>query len=210
MVWDHRSGHLAKCGDCATVNGRYTDRSGRNLVINPHVARSRARSLLCSHPPAPVRARRRSPSPRAAGVDHLDAMPSRNVGETSFDDDCQAVSMDMGLLEAPDTIVEPLFCGQLELSEPKCILHHMRPLKCVAFEGTLTGRRFYGCPVQENGVNYGVVEWVDGPWPPVLQRCLDKLWEMFHEQNCGRVLDKEKFEKELAKLKTENDKLSME
>ncbi|KAE8793736.1 hypothetical protein D1007_31571 [Hordeum vulgare] len=113
-------------------------------------------------------------------------MPSRNVGETSSDDDCQAVSMDMGLLEALDTIVEPLFCGQLELSEPKCILHHMRPLKCVAFEGTLTGRRFYGCPVQENGVNYGVVEWVDGPWPPVLQRCLDKLWEMFHEQNCGR------------------------
>ncbi|KAE8790467.1 hypothetical protein D1007_35238 [Hordeum vulgare] len=33
---------------------------------------------------------------------------------------------------------------------------------------------------------------------------------MFHEQNGGRVLDKEKFEKELAKLKTENDKFSME
>ncbi|KAE8802574.1 hypothetical protein D1007_21603 [Hordeum vulgare] len=76
-------------------------------------------------------------------------MPSWNDGEMSSDDDCQAVSMDMGLL-------------------------------------------------------------VDGPWPPVLQRCLDKLWEMFHEENCGRVLDKEKFEKELAKLKTENDKLSME
>jgi hypothetical protein len=75
--------------------------------------------------------------------------------------------------------------------------------------------------MQENGVNCGVVEWVDGPWPPVLQRCLSKLWEMFHEQNCGRVLDKEKFEKELAKLKseherelaklrTENDKLCIE
>ncbi|KAE8804234.1 hypothetical protein D1007_19808 [Hordeum vulgare] len=62
----------------------------------------------------------------------------------------------------------------------------------------------------ENGVNCGVVEWVDGPWPLVLHRCLDKLWEMFHEQNYGRVLDKEKFEKKLAKLKTENDKLSME
>ncbi|XBI47738.1 hypothetical protein VPH35_111619 [Triticum aestivum] len=44
---------------------------------------------------------------------------------------------------------------------------------------------------------------------------------MFHEQNCGRVLDKEKFEKELAKvkskherelakLKMENDKLCIE
>ncbi|KAF7104069.1 hypothetical protein CFC21_104996 [Triticum aestivum] len=86
----------------------------------------------------------------------------------------------------------------------------MRPVKCVAFEGILTGRRFYGCPVQENGVNCGVVEWVDGPWPPVLQRCLSKLWEMFHEQNCGRVLDNEKFEKELSKLRTENDKLHIE
>ncbi|XBJ15772.1 hypothetical protein VPH35_007570 [Triticum aestivum] len=86
----------------------------------------------------------------------------------------------------------------------------MRPIKSVAFEGIVTGRRFYGCPVQENGVNCGVVEWVDGPWPPVLQRCLCKLWEMFHEQNLGRVLDKEKFEKELAKLKIENDKLCIE
>ncbi|VAH53428.1 unnamed protein product [Triticum turgidum subsp. durum] len=60
--------------------------------------------------------------------------------------------------------------------------------------------------MQENGVNCGVVEWVDGPWPPVLQRCLCKLWEMFHEQNLGRVLDKEKFEKELDKVKTEHDR----
>ncbi|KAF7084147.1 hypothetical protein CFC21_087826 [Triticum aestivum] len=64
--------------------------------------------------------------------------------------------------------------------------------------------------MQENGVNCGVVEWVDGPWPPVLQRCLCKLWEMFHEQNFGRVQDKEKFEQELARLKTENDKLCIE
>nr|XP_045089622.1 uncharacterized protein LOC120974276 [Aegilops tauschii subsp. strangulata] len=125
------------------------------------------------------------------------------------------------LQEEPDTTVEPLFCGQLELAHPKCILHQLRPIKRVAFEGPVTGRRFYGCPVQENGVNCGVVEWVDGPWPTVLQRCLCKLWEMFHEQNFGRVQDKQKFEKELARLKseherelaklrTENDKLCIE
>ncbi|XBJ10299.1 hypothetical protein VPH35_015191 [Triticum aestivum] len=135
-------------------------------------------------------------------------MPSWNDEETSSEEECEVVSMDMGLMEEPDTIVEPLFCGQLELVHPKC-LHQMRPIKRVAFEGP------------ENGVNCGVVEWVDGPWPPVLQRCLCKLWEMFHEQNLGRVLDKEKFEKELAKLKseherelaklkTENDKLCIE
>ncbi|VAH85914.1 unnamed protein product [Triticum turgidum subsp. durum] len=129
-------------------------------------------------------------------------MPSWNDEETSSEEECKVVSMDMGLIEEPYTIVKPLFYGQLELAQPKCILHQMRPIKRVAFEGI------------ENGVNCGVVEWVDGPWPPVLQRCLSKLWEMFHEQNCGRVLDKEKFEKELAKLKCEHErelaKLKME
>ncbi|XBI59926.1 hypothetical protein VPH35_040915 [Triticum aestivum] len=148
-------------------------------------------------------------------------MPSWNNEETSSEEECEVVSMDMGLMEEPDTTVEPLFCGQLELAHPKCILHQLRPIKRVAFEGPVTGRRFYGCPVQENGVNCGVVEWVDGPWPTVLQRCLCKLWEMFHEQNFGRVQDKQKFEKELARLKseherelaklrTENDKLCIE
>ncbi|XBJ18650.1 hypothetical protein VPH35_009767 [Triticum aestivum] len=136
-------------------------------------------------------------------------MPSWNDEETSSEEECEVVSMDMGLMEEPNTIVEPLFCGQLELAQPKCILHQMRPIKRVAFEGI------------EMGVHCGVVEWVDGPWPLVLQRCLSKLWKMFHEQNCVRVLDREKFEKELdklkseyerelAKLKIENDKLCIE
>ncbi|VAH55026.1 unnamed protein product [Triticum turgidum subsp. durum] len=121
-------------------------------------------------------------------------MPSWNDEETSSEEECEVVSMDMGLMEEPDTTVEPLFCGQLELAHPKCILHQLRPIKRVAFEGP------------ENGVNCGVVEWVDGPWPTILQRCLSKLWEMFHEQNIGRVQDKEKFEKELARLKSEHDR----
>nr|XP_040244171.2 uncharacterized protein LOC109755418 [Aegilops tauschii subsp. strangulata] len=87
----------------------------------------------------------------------------------------------------------------------------MKPIKCVAFEVTLTGRRFYGCPVQQSeGVNCGVTEWVDKPWHPILQNCLSRLWDMYHEQNCGRVVDKQKYEKHLAKLKTENDKLCIE
>ncbi|XBI90756.1 hypothetical protein VPH35_028306 [Triticum aestivum] len=77
------------------------------------------------------------------------AMPSWNDEDTSSEDECDITSMDMALWETPDTTVEPLFCGQLELSEPTCMMHHMRPIKCVAFEGTLTGRRFYGCPVQQ-------------------------------------------------------------
>uniref|UniRef100_A0A8I6XLA5 Uncharacterized protein n=1 Tax=Hordeum vulgare subsp. vulgare TaxID=112509 RepID=A0A8I6XLA5_HORVV len=98
-------------------------------------------------------------------------MTSWNNEETSFDEDCEAINMDMGIFlqEEPCTIVET-----------------------------------------ENGVNCGVVEWVDGPWPPVLHICLSKLWVMFHEWSYGRTLDKEQFEKQLAKLKAENDKLSME
>lgn len=87
---------------------------------------------------------------------------------------------------------------------PKCMLHKLRPKKCVAFEGTHTGRRFLVCPVK-GGVNYGVVQWVDAPWPIILQNCLNKLWGMFHEQNCGRVTEKLAYEKNLAKMKKHYD-----
>nr|XP_020189097.1 uncharacterized protein LOC109774742 [Aegilops tauschii subsp. strangulata] len=136
-------------------------------------------------------------------------MPTWNDEETSSEEECEVVSMDMGLMEEPATTVEPLFCGQLELAHPKCILDQMRPIKRVAFEGPVIGRRFYDCPVQENGVNCGVVEWVDGPWPTVLQRCLCKLWEMFHEQNFGRVYQKQVEEEELEKKKKELEEKAM-
>ena len=48
-----------------------------------------------------------------------------------------------------------------------------------------------------------MVEWVDAPWPDILQRCLARIWDMYHEQNLGRVQDKEAHEKEVAKLKKE-------
>lgn len=52
------------------------------------------------------------------------------------------------LQETPDTVVDPSFCGPVLESEPKCMLHSKRPKKMVAFEGTLTGRRFLGCSEQ--------------------------------------------------------------
>ncbi|KAE8789295.1 hypothetical protein D1007_36546 [Hordeum vulgare] len=79
----------------------------------------------------------------------------------------------------------------------------------VAFEVSLTGRRFLGCPVhQDEGVNCGVVEWVDAPWPDILQRCLGRLWDMYQEQNFGRVKDQQAHHKEVVKLKKEIDFLS--
>nr|XP_040245688.1 uncharacterized protein LOC109767644 [Aegilops tauschii subsp. strangulata] len=123
-------------------------------------------------------------------------MPAWNDEESS-DEDINMVSMDPQLFETPDSVVEPSFCGSYTESEPTCMMHHQRPKKMVAFEGALTGRRFLGCPMQQDiGVNCGVVEWVDGPWPEILQRCLTRIWDMYHEQNLGRVNDKQAHEKE--------------
>ncbi|VAI81220.1 unnamed protein product [Triticum turgidum subsp. durum] len=110
----------------------------------------------------------------------------------SSDEDINMVSLDQQLFETPDTVVEPSFCGSYTESEPTCMMHHQRPKKMVAFEG----------------VNCGVVEWVDGPWPEILQRCLTRIWDMYHEQNLGRVNDKQAHDKEVAKLQKEIDFLS--
>ncbi|VAI51009.1 unnamed protein product [Triticum turgidum subsp. durum] len=112
--------------------------------------------------------------------------------EDSSDEDINMVSLDQPLFETPDTVVEPSFCGSYTESEPTCMMHHQRPKKMVAFEG----------------VNCGVVEWVDGPWPEILQRCLTRIWDMYHEQNLVRVNDKQAHEKEVAKLQKEIDFLS--
>ncbi|KAF7018693.1 hypothetical protein CFC21_031951 [Triticum aestivum] len=115
-------------------------------------------------------------------------MPSCNDEESSDEDTCM-VSMDPQIFETPDSVVDPSFCGSYTESLPTCMMHHQRPKKMVAFEG----------------VNCGVVEWVDGPWPEILQRCLTRIWDMYHEQNLGRVKDKQAHEKEVAKLKKEID-----
>ncbi|XBH56731.1 hypothetical protein VPH35_078484 [Triticum aestivum] len=112
-------------------------------------------------------------------------------------------------METPDSVVDPSFYGSYTESLPTCMTHHQRPKKMVAFGGALTGTRYLGCHVQQDvGVNCGVVEWVDGPWPEILQRCLARIWDMYHEQNLGRVKDKQAHEKEVAKLKKEIDFLS--
>ncbi|VAI08761.1 unnamed protein product [Triticum turgidum subsp. durum] len=135
-------------------------------------------------------------------------MPSWYDEESSDEDICM-VSMDPQLFETPDSVVDPSFCGSHTESLPTCMMHHQMPKKMVAFEGALIGRRFLGCLVnQDEGVNCGVVEWVDGPWPEILQRCLARIWDMYHEQNLGRVKDKQAHEKEVGKLKKEIEFLS--
>ncbi|XBJ10494.1 uncharacterized protein [Aegilops tauschii subsp. strangulata] len=137
-------------------------------------------------------------------------MPSWNDGDESSDGDIMGGNlMDMEYFDTPDTVPEPLWCGAPMEEVAKCTLHQMMPRKCVAFEGDNARRRFYGCPVQ-GGVNYGVVKWVDPVHPDILKNCLIKLWELFHEQNLGRIQDKNAYDAELAKLKKEKDHLCEE
>ncbi|KAF7062649.1 hypothetical protein CFC21_069226 [Triticum aestivum] len=139
-------------------------------------------------------------------------MPSwPNSNETSDADDDEYMdeysSMQMEYFQTADTVIDPSFSGLVVESDRRCILHRQRPGRFVAFKGTDTGRRFIGCATTD-GVNCGVLEWVDAPWPVILQRCLTKLWDMYHEENLGRVQDKEAHEIEAEKLKKELDSLA--
>nr|XP_040245346.1 uncharacterized protein LOC120964612 [Aegilops tauschii subsp. strangulata] len=59
----------------------------------------------------------------------------------------------------------------------------------------------------QDGIDCGVAQWVDAPWPSILQRCLEKIWEMFHEENHDRMIDHEKYKKELEKVNKQLDTL---
>ncbi|KAE8783340.1 hypothetical protein D1007_43243 [Hordeum vulgare] len=109
-------------------------------------------------------------------------MPSWKEEESSDEDICM-VSMDEQFFETPDTAVDPSFYGSFPESEPTCMMHHERPKK------------------MDEGVNCGVVEWVDAPCPDILQRCLGRLWEMYQEQNFGRVKDQQAHDKEAINKK---------
>ncbi|KAF7099773.1 hypothetical protein CFC21_101369 [Triticum aestivum] len=129
----------------------------------------------------------------------MPAWPNNN--EMSDDDDeymSEFSSMQTKYFQTPDTVIDPSFCGLMTESERRCILHRQRPGKFVASEGTDTGRRFIGC----------ATEWVDAHWPVILQRCLSKLWDMYHEQNLDRAEDNEAYGIGVAKLQKELDSLA--
>ncbi|KAI4977920.1 hypothetical protein ZWY2020_014474 [Hordeum vulgare] len=131
-------------------------------------------------------------------------MSSWNDGEERSEE--EFVGMDMELWENLETTVDASLCGKASDPTIKCRLHLAPCSKYVAFEGIHTGRRFYGCGVQD-GIDCGVSEWVDAPWSGVLQRFLMKVWEMFHEENHGTMLDHQAHQEETAKLKQVLDSL---
>lgn len=110
---------------------------------------------------------------------------------------------------APETFVDPTFCGLATGSDERCRVHHIEPVKCVSFQGTNTGRRYYLCSVENQATNCGFHSWVDGEWPEQLQNALEKLWGMYHASNNARIEEKiqhAKFVQEIAADKTSLEK----
>ncbi|XP_066360009.1 uncharacterized protein [Miscanthus floridulus] len=46
-----------------------------------------------------------------------------------------------------------------------------------AWGGKHTGRRFLGCPMQDEADQCQFIEWLDEPWPERVQACLKELWK---------------------------------
>nr|XP_020154944.1 uncharacterized protein LOC109740313 [Aegilops tauschii subsp. strangulata] len=131
-------------------------------------------------------------------------MSTPKFGEEGRKEGLNFLELDFDFYENPDTIEDRDFCGK-ELDRPLYyVLHDTKPLRCVAFEGSDTGRSFYGCAVKRD-MNCGVVEWVDHPWPIIMQRCLLKLWGMLHESNDDRQAKNE----EISRLKMDIEQVNL-
>nr|XP_045090311.1 uncharacterized protein LOC109784521 [Aegilops tauschii subsp. strangulata] len=114
-----------------------------------------------------------------------------------------------GLNQVPFFLEDPDYKG-LELDLIVLCEKHGKPSeRLVAFEGTMTGRRFLACAEPDyiklfynvllllstwlckfsEGQNCGFVQWVDEQWPPTMENALLKLWSMVEESKSARVND---------------------
>ncbi|CAM0904083.1 unnamed protein product [Alopecurus aequalis] len=102
---------------------------------------------------------------------------------------------------APDTVDDPAFFGLATDCSELCRVHQLQTRRCVAFEGTNTGRRFL--PVE----NCGFVTWIDGEWPEPAKNALGRLWAMYEESNTARIDDRIEHGKFLKDLSDEKNKI---
>nr|XP_051216402.1 uncharacterized protein LOC127334007 [Lolium perenne] len=152
-------------------------------------------------------------------------MPSWHDGSTSSERLPEFNDIDY----APDTTEEPTFHGLAVGSGERCRVHNLEPVRCVAFEGTNTGRRFYLCSIEnieymeycsmiyiislivfifmQHVLNCGFHAWVDSEWPEPLQNALKKLWEMYYSSNSGRIDDKLEHARFVEELVVEKNKI---
>ncbi|VAI91724.1 unnamed protein product [Triticum turgidum subsp. durum] len=107
--------------------------------------------------------------------------------ETSEDSVMNISSSCDGIIKLPATMHDPNFNGTD--TDVNVLCEHRKPAeRFVAFEGMHTGRRFLGCAKKE-GINCGVVQWIDFEWPDSMEKALAKLWNMYEEIKSARTND---------------------
>ncbi|VAI10671.1 unnamed protein product [Triticum turgidum subsp. durum] len=107
--------------------------------------------------------------------------------ETSEDSVLNISSSYNGIIKLPATMHDPNFNGTD--ADVNVLCEHGEPAeRFVAFEGMHTGRRFPGCAKKE-GLNCGVVQWIDFEWPDSMEKALAKLWDMYEEIKSARTND---------------------
>ncbi|XBJ10928.1 hypothetical protein VPH35_015696 [Triticum aestivum] len=123
--------------------------------------------------------------------------------ETSEDSVLNISSCD-GIIKLPAMMHDPNFNGTNV--DVNVLCEHGEPAeRFVAFEGMHTGRRFLGCAKKlvltclvisglytlfiVEGINCGVVQWIDFEWPNSTEKALAKLWDMYEEIKSARTND---------------------
>ncbi|SPT16616.1 unnamed protein product [Triticum aestivum] len=107
--------------------------------------------------------------------------------ETSEDSVMNISSSCDGIIKLPATMHDLNFNGTD--ADVNFLCEHGEPAeRFVAFEGMHTGRRFLGCAKKE-GINCGVVQWIDFEWPDSMEKALAKLWDMYEEIKLARTND---------------------
>ncbi|KAM3206899.1 hypothetical protein ACQJBY_062210 [Aegilops geniculata] len=107
--------------------------------------------------------------------------------ETSEDSVMNISSSCDGIIKLPATMHDPNFNGTD--ADVNVLCEHGEPAeRLFALEGMHTGRRFLGCAKKE-GINCGVVQWIDFEWPDSMEKALAKLWDMYEESKSGRTND---------------------
>ncbi|KAG0518051.1 hypothetical protein BDA96_09G142000 [Sorghum bicolor] len=110
----------------------------------------------------------------------------------------------------PDAYLERDWSGLTDVHLPKCGCG-LNAIVKRAWGGKNTGRRFFGCPVQDNIERCQFVESIDAPWPQRLQHSLKELWkELKTTRRCEARANEELIEAIRLNYAVNNAKVELE
>ncbi|KAL6661007.1 hypothetical protein ACP70R_000391 [Stipagrostis hirtigluma subsp. patula] len=93
----------------------------------------------------------------------------RSLGSTA--------SSEKSVSSLPAAIEESDWCGEERVTGLRC--HHgYYPQRKVCWEGEHTGRRFLGCPLEDDDDQCHFIHWVDGEWEARVKKTIDNMWDL--------------------------------